>query len=146
MTAARPAQVGAPGRGVDVRHELALEAQFAREIGEKRALALGIGIDGDARGRIDLQRLLARADGGGEIGGARRVPELVLEECLGLRVEPGLPQALDDARLLGLIDAAIGGGRRDHGADVEHCALVGDGLRLEAGAFGRGSCRDRPRR
>ena len=72
--------------------ELALETQFAREIGEERALALGVGIDGDARGRIDLQRLLARAHGGGEIGRARRVLELVLQECLGLRVEPGLPQ------------------------------------------------------
>ena len=51
-----------------------------------------------------------------------------------LLFEAGFLQATEDRAALFRIDMAVGGGRRDHGADEDEGRGLGRGLRLEAGA------------
>jgi len=62
-----------------------------RQRRQKGVLFLAIEIDGDARGRIDLDGLFGRGHLAGKIGRGRRALHLLHEEALRLRGRPGLP-------------------------------------------------------
>ena len=104
---------------------------------EERVLLLRVGIDGDAGRRVDLHGLLLRGDGGGQIVDRRGVLDLARQELLRGARQAGLLQSAEDLLLLLRIDAPVGGGSGDHGADQQRRVVVGDGGGLEARAFRR---------
>ena len=125
--------------GIDVRRELGIDAQAGRQGLQERLLLARMGLDRDARGRVDLQRHLGLGAGArDQVLDRGGVGDLVTQELRRLGAQTHLVEATEDLLLFGLIDLTVGGGRRDHGPHVEQRMIAGLCLRLEAGTAGRG--------
>ncbi len=123
-------------RGVDLASEAGIDAQGGAQFGEEAGFGGVVAVDGDAGGGVDLQGFCGRGDGGGEGGRRGGIAKLVLEEGLGFGAGGGATGGFDDAGVFAVVDAAVGGGRGDHGLDDEHGGVVGDRGGFEAGAGG----------
>ena len=70
---------------IDMRGKGCVNAKLGRQRRQKGVLFFAIEVDGDARGRIDLDGLFGRRHGTGKIGGGCRTLHLLHEEALRLR-------------------------------------------------------------
>ena len=103
------------------------------EVAQVGALGVGVGVDGERGGQIDLGALLGIGCGGGELAGRPRAGDLGVEELQLLRVYARGLEAAHNGFALGGIERAVGERGGDHGADEEQ------GVSLAGVAAGSGA-------